>query len=1136
MRNILSVTLLFCFSISLSYSQCFDCVKTYGGPLAGDIKDLKESVDGVYLLTGKAIYKHDFDCNLLWMREINEYDVYINKIVSDNLGNTYLLVSYTIGNNSSPGPFDFNGFIVYPGLNLYKLNTNGNIIWNRHIGDRVSNRSTNIGIHNNMLYIIGSFYDYININGEVSFNFPYTDHPRAFVAKYGLMGNLIDAQHYGNGFDNYTSSEVDDKGNIYLTRYYQGGYSHSDIDKIGSDLQLIWSKEISNDTNVSAQLIYIPTKLYYNNSNAKLYLWGAYRGTTNILGNLITSVDNNFQSLLTEYNPLNGNFERMKKIDNSSRIYLPSVSGSFTGNTGYIAGNNNSLYILSGFSGEMSFPNATISSTPHQYGFSDELVLFKINLTNFDSEFILKSYGVPNQNQPIDFPGPIIFHNNDLYLTSNYNNRPLTINGSQVSMDENHDTLLYKYVINDNINLGLIEVSNTCLNNTTDFSLIGSFDTISWDFGDPNSLDNVSFIYNPQHQFSSSGNYHVTATVTCGNDSQIVERDIVITNVPLINSINPIYACESSIGSGLSNTFDTSNIESQVLQGQNGMVISYFDSYENKLPSPLPNPYSNSVQNKETITVRIANQNNLDCYAESSFDLIVNILPMTYIIEDVFSCDDDNDGITDFDVSHVETNLLVGQMGMTVEYFYENGQQLPVPLPNTIFNTIPNEETILARITNPNTNCYNEARFKLIVNPLPIANTLSELIGCDDNNDGISEYFDTSNIESQTLGNQTGLQVSYFDVNGNPLPSPLPNPYTNTISNEELIIVRVTNPITTCFSETSVTLKTASQPQINQPQTLYACDLGNGFANFDLADIETEIIGNQSGLKVTYFDSGNNQLPSPLASTFRNTIAWSQTIYVRVENELNGLCYSETSFNLIVNQLPLVSINDSYFLCNLEPSLGISVESNFDTYNWEYQDGTLISSTYQTDLIHAGNYTLTVGQNNNGIYCENSFDFKLIRSELPSIVNVEYNELSDDNYIKINASSDGDFEYSIDGINYQSSNLFSNVSGGIYMVSVRDALGCGEDFEEVVIIDYPKYFTPNGDGVNDSWQIKGIRDYPNTEIFIYDRYGKLLKQIFAKDEGWDGTFRGEKLTATDYWFTVKLTDSKTFTGHFALKR
>lgn len=659
--------------------------------------------------------------------------------------------------------------------------------------------------------------------------------------------------------------------------------------------------------------------------------------------------------------------------------------------------------------------------------------------------------------------------------------------------------------------------------------------SIVWNFGDPASgTYNISTDISPFHDFSGNGTYTVTARVT-GNDGSVenLTQTIDVKEPPTAYGINNIYACEDTFNSGISTSFDVSAVVQQVLGNQLNKQVTYIDGTGNQYHT-LPNPFTNTVKNRETITVRVAYDDDSCCYSETTFDLIVNSNDFNIDnVDDLYVCDNGSDGFTVFDLTQTESEIKNGNSDLVVEFYHQDGELINSL--NTV-NRVVNQETITGKVTNINTNCSNDITFNLIVIPLPIANTLSELIGCDDNNDGISEYFNTSNIESQVLGNQTDLQISYFDVNGNPLPSPLPNPYTNTITNEELITVRVTNPITTCFSETSVTLKTASQPQINPPQTLYFCDLGNGYANFDLSHIETELTGNHSGLKITYFDSGNNPLPSPLPSTFQNTQTWSQTIYVRVENELNSLCYSETSFNLIVNQLPMVSIDDFYFLCNLGPSLSVSVESNFDIYNWRYQDGTIISSTYQANLIYAGNYTLIVGQNNNGIYCENSFDFKLIRSELPSIVDVEYKELSDDNYIKINASGDGDFEYSIDGLNYQNSNLFNNVPGGIHRVSVRDKLGCGEDFEEVIIIDYPKYFTPNGDGVNDSWQIKGIRDYPNAEIFIYDRYGKLLKQISAKDEGWNGAFRGEKLMATDYWFTVKLTDNKIFTGHFALKR
>src|SRR5690606_20532181 len=175
----------------------------------------------------------------------------------------------------------------------------------------------------------------------------------------------------------------------------------------------------------------------------------------------------------------------------------------------------------------------------------------------------------------------------------------------------------------------------------------------------------------------------------------------------------------------------------------------------------------------QLITVRVANENNLMCYAEASFSLIVNPLPFIVEIADLQVCDDDSDGFAFFDLEDIQSNIIGSATNLNVAFYFENGQLITNPL-DAIENQVANEEIITVRATNTDTDCYNEATFKLIVNPLPIANILNELIGCDDNNDGISEYFNTSNIESQVLGNQTGLQVSYFDVNGNPLPSPLP--------------------------------------------------------------------------------------------------------------------------------------------------------------------------------------------------------------------------------------------------------------------------------------------------------------------------------------------------------------------------
>ena len=131
----------------------------------------------------------------------------------------------------------------------------------------------------------------------------------------------------------------------------------------------------------------------------------------------------------------------------------------------------------------------------------------------------------------------------------------------------------------------------------------------------------------------------------------------------------------------------------------------------------------------------------------------------------------------------------------------------------------------------------------------------------------------------------------------------------------------------------------------------------------------------------------------------------------------------------------------------------------------------------------------------------------------------------------------GTFEYSMDGINYQDSNLFQVIEGGLYTCYVRDIIGCGMDHSNIAVLSYPEYFTPNGDGFNDTWAVKGISDYPAARTAIYDRFGKLITVLQHSNFSWDGTYNGKPLPATDYWFVVKLNDALAeIKGHFAIKR
>lgn len=135
----------------------------------------------------------------------------------------------------------------------------------------------------------------------------------------------------------------------------------------------------------------------------------------------------------------------------------------------------------------------------------------------------------------------------------------------------------------------------------------------------------------------------------------------------------------------------------------------------------------------------------------------------------------------------------------------------------------------------------------------------------------------------------------------------------------------------------------------------------------------------------------------------------------------------------------------------------------------------------------------------------------------------------------------GDYEYQLDNRPWTTSNIFTQISGcEDHIINVREASGCSNIATEVFrVFDFPKFFTPNGDTDNDFWNIKCLSNQSNSLISIFNRYGKLIKQISPISSGWDGTYNGNPLPSDDYWFKVEYTDEngvlRSFSSHFALK-
>ncbi len=335
--------------------------------------------------------------------------------------------------------------------------------------------------------------------------------------------------------------------------------------------------------------------------------------------------------------------------------------------------------------------------------------------------------------------------------------------------------------------------------------------------------------------------------------------------------------------------------------------------------------------------------------------------------------------------------------------------------------------------------------------------------------------------------------------------------------------------IGTCTIPSSIKLEFAPTLTVNQT-AFTLCDddaVLDGKTTFDLNSIKNQIFTNlPSNYQVDFFETSTSSAVLPL--TYTNTTAYSQTIFARITN-IQG-CYNDYPINLIVNTFNQVITNETIGLCNGN-SILLDAGNGFDSYNWN-TNPTQSSQTISVDS--PGTYIVTL-ENSSG--CFKNKTFTVVGSQIAAINNIEIIDFVENNSATI-LTSVGNYEFSLDGINYQDSNTFTNLEAGEYLVYVQDKNGCGISTQSFYILDYPKYFTPNNDGYNDTWQIKNLekRGLEASKIYIFDRYGKLLKQIATTENGWNGFFNGTALPSTDYWFILEQPNGKTIRGHFTLKR
>lgn len=384
---------------------------------------------------------------------------------------------------------------------------------------------------------------------------------------------------------------------------------------------------------------------------------------------------------------------------------------------------------------------------------------------------------------------------------------------------------------------------------------------------------------------------------------------------------------------------------------------------------------------------------------------------------------------------------------------------------------------------------------------------------------------ETLNVNASQIG-ATGYQ---WYKNGNLISGATNATYNISSAGDYLVEI---NYGLTCKTTGTIKIEYAEPLIINQ-NTFTVCDTDtnqDGKTIFNLDEIKTQLFRQlPANYIVSFFETPTST--TALNSNYSNTTPFNQTIYARIIN-IEG-CYSDYTVNLVINTFNTIFTDETIVLCE-NNILVLDAGNGFSAYQWNTNPPQYMQ---QITINTEGTYSVTL---TNATNCSKTKTFKVIASGIATIEDIIINDFQENNTatIQISSANEGDYEFSLDGNNYQDSTIFTNLNAGEYIVYVQDKKGCGIVYKSFYILDYPKYFTPNSDGYNDTWRIKNLdkRNLENSIITIFDRYGKKLHQTSGWDEGWNGTLNGKHLPSSDYWFEIKLTNGKQVKGHFTLKR
>lgn len=639
----------------------------------------------------------------------------------------------------------------------------------------------------------------------------------------------------------------------------------------------------------------------------------------------------------------------------------------------------------------------------------------------------------------------------------------------------------------------------------------------------------------PYQNISNPQTIYVRLENQSGNNCfTVAPMQIEVRQAPDYNFPSDIFECDVN-NTGFATTNLNNTIQEIELGSTTDLNISFHATPLNAElgTNAIPLNYT-ATSNPQIIYARIENANS-GCYNVETFSLNTLSLPEVTYGQSLVACGNNYDTSVEWNLTEIELNILDGRQ-YNIDFTYFNSEVDAQNNVNAIANpttytNFTSPETLFVKVRNATTNCFSVVPFELIINSPPAINDFGVYDVCDNDDNTV----DLHDVDLLLVDNTFNILISYYQtvVDAENDDNALSTDYIYS-NNTENLVARVEYTTTGCYAIYPFELRINLPPIANQPNDIVECDDNfDGQLTVDLSQQDTSILNGQNSdeLSVSYYASEVDAIQNSNSLSNQYVTTNNEVIFARVENNMTG-CFNVTQFSVIINNKPFVDI-DNQVLCLNDLPLVVTAETNNpqDSYVWSTNE-----TSPSIEISTIGTYSVTV---TNTFGCQTTSSFEVIESDSAEIDVVETINFADPNNIVVTVTGIGNYLYQLNNLPFQTSGTFYNVPIGYNTVTIIDQNGCAQITREVLVIDTPKHMSPNNDGQYDTWHITGVETLPGTVIYIFDRYGKLIKTLLHSSPGWDGTYNGNPMPAGDYWFIAKVRQDGNYfevKGHFGLRR